>query len=369
MSGGSKGLLEQLDQDVESAQKMSDQGSGTGASKAHPPAAPSSLRFFGIPVKHIVLIMLTVQNAGAVLLMRYTRSIEGETEFITQTAVIMQETMKGLACVLLLMCSEGTLSSAWSQPREALKTAVPAILYLGQNNLQYVAVGLLDAATYTVVYQSKTIWSGIFSVLLLGRTLRVNKWVGLGMLSLGVGAVQLSGMQTAKKGTIDGDVETSRRVSGFIVILAAAALSSMAGVYFEKILKGVRVSLWTRNLQLAGYSVITATIPLIMTGDWTLVQERGFFYGYTPMTWACITMNAFGGLLVGTVIKYADAVTKDVAIGASIVLSSAASTQLFGFEITQLFVFGVALVIYSVFLYSERVFCFGLLKPAPATSR
>lgn len=364
MSGGSKGLLEKLDQDVESAQKMTDNGPSSSSSKAHPPAAPSSLRFFGIPVKHIVLIMLTVQNAGAVLLMRYTRSIPGETEFITQTAVIMQEAMKGLACVFLLLCGDGTLSSAWAQPKEALKTAVPAILYLAQNNLQYVAVGLLDAASYTVLYQSKTIWSGIFSVILLGRTLRVNKWVGLLLLSLGVGAVQLSGMRVAKENSPDGGALESR-VTGFIVILTAAALSSMAGVYFEKILKGVRVSLWTRNFQLAGYSVITATIPLIMTGDWALVQEKGFFYGYTSMTWACITMNAFGGLLVGTVIKYADAVTKDVAIGASIVFSSAASTQLFGFQITQLFVIGVVLVIYAVFLYGERVFCCGLLKPAP----
>jgi solute carrier family 35 (UDP-sugar transporter), member A1/2/3 len=84
------------------------------------------------------------------------------------------------------------------------------------------------------------------------------------------------------------------------------------------ILKGVRVSLWTRNLQLAGYSVITAFIPLYASGQLSVVTEKGFFYGYTSMTWICIFMNAFGGLLVGTVIKYADAVTKDVAIGASI---------------------------------------------------
>jgi UDP-sugar transporter A1/2/3 len=181
----------------------------------------------------------------------------------------MQEAMKGLVCVLLLLQSEGTVKSVWAQPAEALKTAVPALLYLGQNNLQYVAVGLLDAATYTVAYQTKTIWSGIFSVFLIGRALTVSKWVGLAMLSLGVGVVQLSGVSKAKAAdAADGDdAEVSRRATGFAVILAAAALSSMAGVYFEKILKGSRASLWTRNLQLACYSVLTALLPLYMSGQ------------------------------------------------------------------------------------------------------
>jgi len=313
--------------------------------------------------------------------------------------------------MFLLLRSEGTVRSAWAQPSEALKTAVPALLYLGQNNLQYVAVGLLDAATYTVAYQTKTIWSGIFSVFLIGRALTANKWVGLAMLSLGVGVVQLSGVSKAKAADAQegGANEVSRRATGFFVILSAAALSSMAGVYFEKILKGSRASLWTRNLQLAFYSVLTAFVPLYMSGQleqvrnmqsaslsWRMrlrrvpflfcmlsycilskpvilpfhfaftrisqVQERGFFYGYTPMTWTCIAMNAGGGLLVGTVIKYADAVTKDVAIGASIVLSSLTSVHLFGFEIDSAFMAGVALVIYSVFLYGGRATCFGLFS-------
>ena len=97
---------------------------------------------------------------------------------------------------------------------------------------------------------------------------------------------------------------------GFAVILFAAALSSMAGVYFEKILKGVKVSLWTRNLQLAAYSVITSFVPLLVSGEWYVIQEKGFFHGYTNMTWVCIIMNAGGGLLVGTVIKYGPFGTK-----------------------------------------------------------
>jgi len=64
-------------------------------------------------------------------------------------------------------------------------------------------VGLLDAATYTVTYQSKTIWSGVFSVVLLGRVLKISKWVGLALLSVGVGVVQLSGVQKAKERQAD----------------------------------------------------------------------------------------------------------------------------------------------------------------------
>ena len=46
--------------------------------------------------------------------MRYTRSISGETEFMTQTAVIMQEFLKGTACIFILLSTEGTLSRCGS---------------------------------------------------------------------------------------------------------------------------------------------------------------------------------------------------------------------------------------------------------------
>ena len=43
-------------------------------------------------------------------------------------------------------------------------------------------------------------------------------------------------------------------------------------------------------------------------------------------------------------------------------LSSLASAQLFGFEISGQFTLGVVLVIYAVFLYGERANLFGLLR-------
>jgi len=54
---------------------------------------------------------------------------------------------------------------------------------------------------------------------------------------------------------------------------------------------------------------------------------------------------------------------KDVALGSSIVCSSVASVFLFDFELNASFAGGIAVVIYSVFLYGQRAHCCGVLTP------
>merc|ERR1712159_911651 len=122
------------------------------------------------------------------------------------------------------MRTEGTVASAYAVPIGAIKTGIPAVLYLCQNNLQYVGITYLDAATYTVTYQSKIMWSGILTVLILGRSLTTNKWAALAMISAGVAAVQLAGLDSGSQNS-----ETnSFRFFGLMLILAAACFSSLA---------------------------------------------------------------------------------------------------------------------------------------------
>mmetsp|Transcript_3630 Transcript_3630/g.5541 ORF Transcript_3630/g.5541 Transcript_3630/m.5541 type:complete len:418 (+) Transcript_3630:52-1305(+) len=328
---------------------------------------------------YMALALLAVQNCSAVLIMRYTRSAPGESEYNTQTAVVMQELFKTIVSIILVLKDRGGLRSTFSNRTELFKTAVPALLYLLQNNLQYVAVTYLDAATYTVSYQTKIVWSGILSVLLLSRKLSLHKWLGIALLAVGVGVVQIAGTQaedsdlSAKEDLSNPakdqinqksiDVAHTLRLVGMTAVITAAMVSALAGVYFEKILKGARVGLWTRNLQLAFYSVLVGYIKLATSAEGLRIRsgELTFFHGYTRLTWLCIATNAFGGLLVGTVIKYADAVMKDVALGCSIVLSSLISTILFDFQLNSLFIAGITAVIYAVFLYGERATCGGLL--------
>lgn len=305
---------------------------------------------FGVPVKYLVLCLLVVQNAGAVLLMRAVRALPGEAEFITQTAVIMQELFKAGACMVLILRKDGTLAAAYENRMECLKTAVPALLYLVQNNMQYVAMTYLDAPTYAVTYQTKLLWVAVCSVLFLGKTLERHQWIALMLLMAGVASVQLS------QSTFSGlsDISTSQRTLGMAILLLAAFCSSLATVSFEKLLKGVKVDLWTRNLQLATFSVICSVVPLLVSQDRDRIVMLGFFHGYTWLTWSCIAMNAFGGLLVGAVINYCDAILKDIAIGASIVVSAAGSTYLFDFQPQGGFALGVVLVSYAVPLYAGR---------------
>ena len=78
------------------------------------------------------------------------------------------------------------------KPGETLKLLVPSGLYTLQNNLLFVALSNLDAATYQVTYQLKILTTALFSVLMLGKKLDSMKWVSLLILMAGVSLVQVN---------------------------------------------------------------------------------------------------------------------------------------------------------------------------------
>ena len=135
---------------------------------------------------------------------------------------------------------------------------------------------------------------------------------GITLLAGGVAAVQIAGSKQTS-----GDEDAAGKAVGLVAFILAAMVSALAGVYFEKILKGAKVGIVDAQFTV---SVLQCTGRLrqarvVAAGQALRAGRTSFFYGYTRMTWCCVAMNAFGGLLVGTVIKYADAVMKDVALG------------------------------------------------------
>lgn len=61
--------------------------------------------------------------------------------------------------------------------REMLRTSVPALFFLVQNNLQYIAAGYLDVPTNIILYQSKLLWCAVLSVACMQKAIAMRQWV------------------------------------------------------------------------------------------------------------------------------------------------------------------------------------------------
>jgi solute carrier family 35 (UDP-sugar transporter), member A1/2/3 len=129
-------------------------------------------------------------------------------------------------------------------------------------------------------------------------------------------------------------------------------LSGLAGVYFEKILKGSDVSVWIRNIQLGVFGMFFGFLTMYMS-DGAEVKKNGFLFGYTNLVWTAIGVQSAGGLIVALVVKHADNILKGFATSSAIVLSCIVSMLFFDFQLTFLFALGSSLVIFSIFLYSK----------------
>ncbi len=235
-----------------------------------------------------------------------------------------------------------------------------------QNNLLYVAASNLDVATYQITYQLKILTTAIFAVIILKKQLiKVDKtdgkpyfefmhflfqtqWLSLVILIMGVAMVQLS---DAKESNVN--TENQSRVKGFFAAITACVLSGLAGIYFEKILKGSDVSVWMRNVQLSMLSMpLGLGVAYFKHGN--EIAVNGFFFGYDLIVWYLVILNATGGLLVAVVVKYADNILKGFACSLAIIITCIVSVLFFGFQLSLQFVCGASFVIGSIFLYGYQ---------------
>ena len=123
---------------------------------------------------------------------------------------------------------------------------------------------------------------------------------------------------------------------GLMSVLAAALISGLTGVYFEKVLKEstTHVTVWTRNVQLSFYSLFPALFIGVLFKDGSEVYKNGFFDGYNAVVWTAVLFQALGGILVAMCINYADNIAKNFATSISIILSFLISVVFFDFHVT-----------------------------------
>ncbi|KAF1758000.1 hypothetical protein GCK72_014458 [Caenorhabditis remanei] len=352
----------------------------------------------GDTIKYTSLIVLVVQNCSLVLFMRYAMT-KDRAKFLKTITVFFGEIFKCTVSLLLACVEEKSLVKGLKRIhheffvnwKDTLKVLVPAAIYTVQNFLLYVAVDNLPAATYMVTYQLKILTTAGFTVLVLKRRLSVQQWISLLVLFAGVVVVQYdqkmsNEREAAARANISTTVApstvppfsnltstlatvvttastpgiTENSILGFIAVLIACVLSGFAGIYFEKILKGSNVSIWIRNIQLALPSIFFAFLFASVKDNSSLYADGvnpvsiwdNMLQGFDWAVWVTVAVNAFGGLVVAVVIKYADNILKAFATSLAIVLNCIAAYFLFNFRPTILFLVGASGVIAAVFAYS-----------------
>lgn len=340
-------------------------------------AAPAADGATAASFKLLLLTLMVVQNSSTVLVGRYTRSsVPKEELFIVTHLVMVTEIAKFFgSCILEHVTTNGQLlksvkENVLDRPMDALKISVPALLYLVQNTLLYVALSNLSAPLFQVTYQGKLVTTAVVSVIMLQRRYNVKQWVCLVALSMGVATVVLGEKKGDGKDESDesGDKPTQSMAVGLIAVTIACFCSAFAGVYFEKVLKkgsgtAAPVSMWMRNIQLAFFSIVIATFQCLGQGGDT-GESKSFLHGFTFPVWCLVGLQAGGGLLVAAVIKYADNVLKGLATGVSVVVATACSTVLFGTPLTGQFSAGAVIILGSVYFFSNDIPAFLAAKKA-----
>lgn len=259
-----------------------------------------------------------------------------------------------------------------------IKADLPDSLYVLQNSLLYFAISNLDTAIFQVTYQFKILPTALFSVIMLGRRLSLRKWLALALLMFGVAIVQLPAARTVtpqrlkdshtgfhfpwslggfhaigtaasaplskRSATYEGiqDDESLENPKmntslGIAAALMGCTVSSLASVYFEKILKDAihPVSLWVRNVQLSFYSMFPALFIGVFYMDGERIGRNGFFAGYNWAVWITLLLQVVGGMVVSLCVNYADNIAKTFAMSISILISLSASVVFFGFLMTR----------------------------------
>uniref|UniRef100_A0A6A7G6K9 UDP-N-acetylglucosamine transporter n=1 Tax=Hirondellea gigas TaxID=1518452 RepID=A0A6A7G6K9_9CRUS len=300
----------------------------------------------------VSLVVLFIQSTSMVLFMRSTRTSDGPM-YRPSTAVFCSEIVKVIVCLCVCFVQKESNFTGFRKylqrelfddPSGAAKIAVPSLIYAFQNNILFIALSHLEAATFQVMYQLKILTTAILSVVMLQRKLTPLKWVALLILMSGVSIVQLQIGSSKAEGA-------SNSYVGFIAVLIASLSSGFAGVYFEKILKGSAPSIWIRNIQLGLFGVLFAGIMMVFN-DGAGIWKDGMFYGYTWQVYWVVINNALGGLVVAMVVKYANSIVKGFALSISIVLSSIISMFSQGFRPTFMFGLGAVMVLSASMLYS-----------------
>eukprot|EP00933_Yihiella_yeosuensis_P031743 TRINITY_DN25346_c0_g3_i2.p1 TRINITY_DN25346_c0_g3~~TRINITY_DN25346_c0_g3_i2.p1 ORF type:complete len:324 (-),score=34.82 TRINITY_DN25346_c0_g3_i2:99-1037(-) len=294
--------------------------------------------------EYILVVVASIIMAFKPILLHLTKS-QGEQQTMPPEYLLLgSEFLKISICASILSTRSlaGLPTPVWCGFKHTLLFATPAAIYLVMNILTVEAARLLDPPILQLVANLKVSCTAVLSWALLSRRLSLTQWFSMFPLTLGVMLGQWPS---------DGSQMAFARSSthGVILMIVNSFLSSLGGVWTEKVLKGsasAELSIFATNLHMAIHTFVINSVA---------VGVRGLPPPSLPSTTVLVAVvnEAVNGILISMLMRRFDSITKNFAFCVSVFITAGISFFFLEFQPTWFFFAGALLVSSSVMLYTR----------------
>mmetsp|Transcript_6495 Transcript_6495/g.14318 ORF Transcript_6495/g.14318 Transcript_6495/m.14318 type:complete len:321 (-) Transcript_6495:155-1117(-) len=236
----------------------------------------------------------------------------------------------------------------WSIGDSLRVAALPATLYAIQNLLVQYGYIYLDSMTFNLLNQTKTLSAAFWLWVIMGKKQSGMQMVAL--LLLLTAALVLNMGDKLGSMSFGGDALSPTYQMGVLCVAGASMLSGLSAALTQRALVGAqqRHPLFF-SAELAVYGILFLLGNLYFNSD----MKGSILSGWDLKTLIPVSTNAFGGLVVGLVTKYAGGVVKGFALIAGIIITGLAQFLIDGKPLGQKDLVGVVLVSVSIYLHSK----------------
>lgn len=293
--------------------------------------------------------LLVVQNAGLVILMKYTQQYTHAAHVRVQ--LLLAEFVKVVLGFAAHRWNYGEfkLCNMYIPLLQTVRCSVPVFLYIVQNNLSFHASKLLPVAIFQALVQLKLIFAAVFAVAFLNKSMNREQWFSLLFIVCGAAVVCLDGRGC------ESTTQQQHSVMGIVIAVSITVLSGFTGCYTEKILKTQNVCPWIQSSLIAAMSALFLLCVLSYEHafDINSTLRDGFLINFSPLVWLLVFNLSAGGFLVVLVMKVLGNVVKGIAVVISLLVSSVMSTFLFDAPFSMLLGIGMLMICSSTYQYTE----------------
>ncbi|TDH74167.1 hypothetical protein CCR75_001121 [Bremia lactucae] len=294
-----------------------------------------------------------------------TASKQGDKiPYIITTVTLLIEILK-LTFMLTTIAITETPPPARFISIEAFYYAIPSFLYTIDNNLNYIILRYMDAATLSMLWNLKIVVTAVLFRIILKQTLSDLRMAAILLLVVGVLMSQSNHVRQMQEAMITKDGSGSEMDMqsmtadksakdlgiGVVLVLLGIILSSCASVFTEWTFKRKSSCpfLW-QNLQMYAFGVFFNATGVVLI-DRNEVLLNGFFHGYNNWTLTVVVINSIGGIGMGLILKYIDNIACVFSHSMAMMLTMLFSMLFFSFQPSLEFGCGFTVLIISMYIY------------------